>query len=689
MNMSTPEKKNKNETTDNSDNLDFLPPPSTNRQKGDPKQQSLIPDHKSITAKPSVATATKESFTPPIPNIAVSPEVAARRQAAARAYALSTTNTPMHEIIHRTNQQQFKNTTTQSQTQSQTKHQTKPPTSSVTTASAYIPPKSSTPTKQNVPMRTIMPTYMNMNMNMNMNAPIPYPAPYYHPMYTNPMMHNNIYEHTMQPHSHTSHQEMHQRQIVQELMDVGDDEYANFMRSIMMDDIMSLAYSENEDDEDFKLEEEEEEDENEEDVTKEQDRKDSLDSSSQTESLGIHEDDFLLDPLALEEELGGLEEDMEAAVNSLIQQEESSVQEHSLVNMAPLPSMYASPQKLEKIASPISKNATKVAKTALRFPTPTQQQVLKLQALMNQHYQIAIQGATLAARSAHRSAFASNNSLKSGKRKRIETYFCSGENGDDLAGILDGAVTMLQDLDKNRKDAIRYAIQMRRIKARMDATEPKHGFYPSSAPVDSRNTSMYNHGREQSQQGILTRSAFSRTLMESDMLNPEYGTVTAPVDHSTGVSESSNSMLGAATVFGVKGLARLNETFAVIDNSLSEYSNKISVCINAPPLTRTTLPIQDSENIFLEPRHGRACELLLNRAKADYNKDLIPEYKDLATMLTYPAEVDGGENGGPLNENEQLCLRQNKHQFTAAEDNLILRGVVSCSLCMIHLQCFP
>ena len=671
MNMSTPEKKNE------TDNSDFLPPPSTNRQKGDPKQQSVI-ENKSITAKPppppTVATnnSTKESFTPPIPNIAVSPKVAARRQAAARAYALSTSNTPMHEIIHRTNQQEIKKT--------QTPHiQTQTQTTVPTAASAYLPPKSATPLKQNT-MRTIMPTYMN--------APIPYPAPYYHPMYTQPMM--PIYDMPPQPTLYNSEMQQRQHQI-EKLMDVGDDEYANFMRSIMTDDLMSLAYSENEDDEEFQLEDDDES--KEEDIDKDnthEQRKDSLDSASQTDELGF-DDDFLLDPLALEEELGGLlEEDMEAAVNSLIQQEELQENVNPQRNMAPLPNIL-SPQKhtTEPMASPISKNATKVAKTALRFPTPTQGQVMKLQALMNQHYQIAIQGATLAARSAHRSAFALNNSSKNGKRKRIETFFCSGENGDDLAGILDGAVTMLQDLDKNRKDAIRYGIQMRPVKARMDASssEPKHGFYPPSAPVHSRNTSVYNHGGEHSQQGILTRSAFSRTLMESDMLNPDYGTDNAPVDH-TGVSESSNSILGAATVFGVKGLARLNETFAVIDNSLSEYSNKISVCINAPPLTRITLPIQDSENIFLEPHHGRACELLLNRAKADYIKDLIPEYKDLASMLTYPAEVDGGEKGGPLNENEQLCLRQNKHQFTAAEDNLILRGVVSCFLGMIYLLCF-
>ena len=670
--MSTPEKK-KNET----DNSDFLPPPSTNRQKGDPKQQSVI-DNKSITAKPPPPTAatnnsTKESFTPPIPNIAVSPNVAARRQAAARAYALSTSNTPMHEIIHRTNQQEIKKTL-----QTQTQTQTTVPTA----ASAYLPPKSATPLKQNT-MRTIMPTYMN--------APIPYPAPYYHPMYTQPMM--PIYDMPPQPTTIYNNQLQQRQHQIEKLIDVGDDEYANFMKSILTDDLMSLTYSENEDDEEFQLEDDDESKEEDKDMndnTQEQ-RKDSLDSASQTDN-SLFDDDFLLDPLALEEELGGLlEEDMEAAVNSLIQQEELQENVNPQHN-GTLPNILSPPKSpTESMASPISKNATRVAKTALRFPTPTQGQVMKLQALMNQHYQIAIQGATLAARSAHRSAFASNISSKNGKRKRIETFFCSGENGDDLAGILDGAVTMLQDLDKNRKDAIRYAIQMRRVKARMQdassSSDPKHGFYPPSAPVHSRNTFVYSHGGEHSQQGILTRSAFSRTLMESDMLNPEYGTVNAPVDH-TGVSESSNSILGAATVFGVKGLARLNETFAVIDNSLSEYSNKISVCINAPPLTRTTLPIQDSENVFLEPHHGRACELLLNRAKADYNKDLIPEYKDLATMLTYPAEVDGGEKGGPLNENEKLCLRQNKHQFTAAEDNLILRGVVSCFLGMIYLLCF-
>ena len=38
-----------------------------------------------------------------------------------------------------------------------------------------------------------------------------------------------------------------------------------------------------------------------------------------------------------------------------------------------------------------------------------------------------------------------------GKRKRHDEFFFCGETADDLSMILDGAVTMLQDLDENRK----------------------------------------------------------------------------------------------------------------------------------------------------------------------------------------------------------------------------------------------
>ena len=82
-------------------------------------------------------------------------------------------------------------------------------------------------------------------------------------------------------------------------------------------------------------------------------------------------------------------------------------------------------------------------------------------------------------------------------------------------------------------------------------------------------------------------------------------------------------------------------------------------------------------------QHGRACEKLLRHARADYDRTLVPGYRDLSYLLTYPTEVTGGENSNNetsvsiTSKEQQRLLRQNRSQFTAAEDNLLLRGVVS------------
>jgi hypothetical protein len=44
--------------------------------------------------------------------------------------------------------------------------------------------------------------------------------------------------------------------------------------------------------------------------------------------------------------------------------------------------------------------------------------------------------------------------------------------------------------------------------------------------------------------------------------------------------------------------------------------------------------------------------------------------------LSYPEEVLGQPVKLPLSRDDQIVLRKNRNQFSAAEDNLILRGVV-------------
>lgn len=63
---------------------------------------------------------------------------------------------------------------------------------------------------------------------------------------------------------------------------------------------------------------------------------------------------------------------------------------------------------------------------------------------------------------------------------------------------------------------------------------------------------------------------------------------------------------------------------------------------------------------------------------ADYDKSLIPGELDLFEILTNPSEVFGVSVEGErkTTPQQQLQLRKNRGQFTAAEDNLLLRGVV-------------
>jgi len=70
--------------------------------------------------------------------------------------------------------------------------------------------------------------------------------------------------------------------------------------------------------------------------------------------------------------------------------------------------------------------------------------------------------------------------------------------------------------------------------------------------------------------------------------------------------------------------------------------------------------------------------MLLRHARADYETRIIPGRRDLTEVVTYPMEVTHGKP--TLTVEHEIQLRRNRYQFTAVEDNLLLRGVVSISL---------
>ncbi len=283
-------------------------------------------------------------------------------------------------------------------------------------------------------------------------------------------------------------------------------------------------------------------------------------------------------------------------------------------------------------ATTTANTASSSSSSSSTHPIPTEEQVLKLHKLMKDHYQILLQQAVLAVRAAHGNKYHkdtdntisstsnytpytylspqhnnnnnNNNNMASTnnqtaiqnvmyqrsqphqfnemKRKKHHEFFFCGETADDLSMILDGAVTMLQDLDHNRKDAIRYSIQMsnmRRKKRKLDLGSGTNGFYSTVVNSTDNNTIEDNNDEDEDNdaeevRGRLTRSAFSRTLQEN-----KWGGDGRILEHedpnqksnlsSGGFSNSSAFSLEANTTFGVMGLARLDQTFAAIDNSLN------------------------------------------------------------------------------------------------------------------------
>lgn len=75
-------------------------------------------------------------------------------------------------------------------------------------------------------------------------------------------------------------------------------------------------------------------------------------------------------------------------------------------------------------------------------------------------------------------------------------------------------------------------------------------------------------------------------------------------------------------------------------------------------------------------QHSDACLFLLQQAGAKIDHNLIPGKRDLSELLTFPKECFG-DFTVPLSQEQQLELKQNRSQFSASEDNLLLRGVVS------------
>lgn len=427
-------------------------------------------------------------------------------------------------------------------------------------------------------------------------------------------------------------------------LDAFDDDYQRFVRSLGLDD--SLFAGLDNDDEDFHLSDIEDEDdfEDEDDtfsaLSAKPDSKASGTSIAKAKAESIHCTPPLSSPLSaspltlpdfdatfhhdLEEELGNLlEEDMEAAVQSLMTSKRPSTPSSikpAAHNPSPkTPKTNNKKKKKDANTGQEPSPATPLRETARqgRRTQVTYQQSQQLRRLLTRHYQLLVQQSILAVRAAHMQ-----------KIHKEKTDFLSGETADDLAEILDGAVGMLQDLDQNRKDAIRNSIQLEQSSGNTANTMKGRR---SLLPSFSQSSDPQEQEAQLLKDKPLTRSAFSKTLQEQ------------------------GSTSSQRTAFDIPGLINLGNTFATIDKSVEGAKGQSSILESAT--------------------HTEACRQVLRQAAANLDEAFVPGVKDLSENFCDAKEFLGENFEAPCNEEQHMFLRRNRNLFSSGEDNLVLRGV--------------
>jgi hypothetical protein len=228
--------------------------------------------------------------------------------------------------------------------------------------------------------------------------------------------------------------------------DINDD-YARFVQSLGVEDPMLMASNilMGDDEEDFELtdlEGESDDDDDDDDLDEEDndDESSEIDRQDPAPIFGDFQMDFYQE---LEAELGSLlEEDLEAAVSTLLagSNKNASPTTITTTTTTTLPS---TPDKTATASSSGSNQAsptTPMGTAARASPSSvvvTSTQVQQLQTLLKGHYQLLLQNSVLAVRAA---------------RKHCEEDSCEkfhgGETPEDFTEILDGSVSMLQDMDQ-------------------------------------------------------------------------------------------------------------------------------------------------------------------------------------------------------------------------------------------------
>jgi hypothetical protein len=215
---------------------------------------------------------------------------------------------------------------------------------------------------------------------------------------------------------------------------------------------------------------------------------------------------------------------------------------------------------------------------------PTQKQLEQLTHLLDQFYQALLQQAVITVRHLYlqkqhaigqdpRVLLMETATKHSQQPQRFTNEGSENLTQDELAEILDGAVGMLQELDALRKNALRNIVTFEEQQTALDSS-------PSSTLVDNNQIHSTTSLRR-----VLTRSLFMRTLQE------RYSQQNCQKLH----QNASIRIRGFPTVFDIRGLSKLEDTFKVMDESVVAYKNTLST---------STTPSQKIVNI-LHPRQVR------------------------------------------------------------------------------------
>lgn len=219
---------------------------------------------------------------------------------------------------------------------------------------------------------------------------------------------------------------------------------------------------------------------------------------------------------------------------------------------------------------------------AIEVPAVRREQLARLRSIMARHHQLLLQQATLVVRASYVQKVRNvtvNNSLSKATSmssmklednttlptSRLDSKsltfsinplvgsgcsyandFFGGETPEELTESLDGSTAMLQDLERNWKDAARISIQQNEVSSQINMTEFENGC--------SRR---------------LTRSAFTKTLLEREM-EMDNQLPPSPVKQCPSLLPTALNSANRSSVFDVRGLSRLKESFSVLDHSVKD-----------------------------------------------------------------------------------------------------------------------